>query len=253
MQAVERHRYIVEKVNTSEAVDVDVLAEVFNVSTMTVRRDLSELDRKGLVLRTHGGAVKPEVVQHILSNFDLKVNQNKIDKQEICKAAASNIEENDIIFIDCGTTLFHMCRYIVGFKNIRVITNSLPVVSELLNYPSIKINLIGGEVDSHRKAVYGKLAEQSIKDYHANKAFIGADGVSVSGGLSTYDEKESSITKNMAACADKVFLLCDSSKIEKNAFVKFSPLNTIHYLVTDKHVSEETIRLYQENNVKVVC
>ncbi len=82
--------------------------------------------------------------------------------------------------------------------------------------------IIGGEVVNERKAIYGHSAERNLELYHANKAFIGADGISLSKGLTSYDEKEASITLKMAENADEVFLLCDSTKIEKNSFVRFA-------------------------------
>lgn len=252
MQNEQRKRLILELVQQNPIMDVDALATKMEVSTMTIRRDLKELDHKKLLQRTHGGAIKLDNAHLILSNFDLKINEEKAQKVEICEKAATFIEDGDIIFIDCGTTLFHLSKLLSKFKNLRVITNSLPVASELINHPNIKINIIGGEVDSNRKAMYGKKAEESINEYHANKAFIGADAISIANGISSYDENESAITKNMALNSDKIFLLCSSSKIEKNSFVKFLPASILNYLITDSNVQKSFIKEYNQQNINVI-
>jgi DeoR family fructose operon transcriptional repressor len=252
MQGEERKRLIIEKIQAVSSVDVEELALEFDVSTMTIRRDLAELDKKGLLIRTHGGALKPENELKVLSNFDLRLGYNKANKMEICRTASRLIEDNDIIFLDCGTTLFHLSRLLNGFSNLRVITNSLPIVSELLNYPNIKVNLIGGEIDMNRKASYGRLTLESISEYHATKAFIGADGVSLEGGISSLDEKESAITKAFIKNSDKVYLLCDSSKLGKNSFVKFASLEDIDILVTDSKISQQAKDSFKNTQLKVI-
>jgi DeoR family transcriptional regulator, fructose operon transcriptional repressor len=252
MQNEHRKRLIIDKIQEDSTVDVELLAVEFKVSPMTIRRDLKELDKKGLIQRTHGGAIKLDNSMYINSNFDLRINNEKSKKIEICKKAAQFVEDGDILFIDCGTTLFHLSKLITGFKNIKVITNSIPVVSELLEFPNIKVSLIGGEVDSNRKATYGKKTEDAICEYHATKAFIGADGVSIQGGISSYDEKESTITKNMALNAEKVFLLCDSSKIGRNSFVKFLPASILNYLITDSELDTNLVEEFKNQNIKIV-
>jgi DeoR family fructose operon transcriptional repressor len=222
-----------------------------NVSEITIRRDLAELESKGLLIRTHGGAIKSKAAD-MLFTYDLKINQNRQNKEAICQLAANYINESDIIFIDCGTTLSLIIQYIVRFHNLTVITNSLPVISELIKHSNIRSSLIGGEIANERQAIYGPIAENNIGMYHANKAFIGADGVSLKNGLSSYDEKEAAITRKMIENSDEVFLLCDSSKIEKNSFVRFTTLNRIHHLITDKLILPEQIKLYKDFGVDII-
>ena len=222
-----------------------------NVSEITVRRDLSELEAKGLLIRTHGGAVKSKATE-MLFTYDLKINQNRGNKEVICQLAAQYIKEGDVIFIDCGTTLSLITKFITGFNRLTVITTSLPVISELIKFPNIRLSLIGGEVDIERQAIYGSVAENNIGMYHANKAFIGADGLSLKKGLSSYDEKEGFISWQMIENSEEVFLLCDSSKIEKNSFVKYAAITRIHHLITDQSIAPEHLKLYRDNGVDVI-
>ncbi len=251
MQLEKRKRIILDMLSSQETVTVQEIVEKCFVSEITARRDLVNLETKNLIIRTHGGAMKSKAID-TLFNYDLKINQNAEQKTAICKKASEFISNNDIIFIDCGTTLIHLTKFITRFDSLTVITNSLPVVSNLINFSNIKLIIIGGEAISERKAIYGSVAERSIVQYHADKAFIGVTGVSVQKGLTSSDENESAITLKMAENADKVFLLCDSSKIERNSFVQFAPLSKIDYLITDEGIDPSLINTYKDHDVNII-
>ncbi len=246
-----RKEIILSTLNETGILYTQEIMKKCDVSEITIRRDLTELESKGLLIRTHGGAIKSKAAD-MLFTYDLKINQNRQNKEMICQLAANYIDEGDIIFIDCGTTLSLITQYITRFNSLTVITNSLPVISELIKYPHVRSSLIGGEIANERQAIYGPIAENNIGMYHANKAFIGADGVSLKNGLSSYDEKEAAITRKMIENSDEVFLLCDSSKIEKNSFVRFAAITKIHHLITDKLVSSEQLKLYKDFGVDVI-
>ena len=246
-----RKELILSTINETGFVHTQEIMKQCKVSEITIRRDLIELESKGLLSRTYRGAVKVKR-NDMLFTYDIKMNQNRQNKEAICRLAANFIEEGDIIFIDCGTTLSLIPKYITKISNLSVITTSLPVISELINYPNIRISLIGGEIDSERQGIYGPIAEKNIGMYHADKAFIGADGISMMRGLSSYDEKEGAITMQMMENSDEIFLLCDSSKIEKNSFVKFASISAIHHLITDNQITPEHLKMYQNIGIVIV-
>ena len=246
-----RKEIILNTLNESGILYTHDIMEKCNVSEITIRRDLTELESKGLLIRTHGGAVKSQAID-MLFTYDLKINQNRRNKELICQWAANYIDEGDIIFIDCGTTLSLIAKNIAKFNSLTVITTSLPVVSELIRFRNIRLSLIGGEIDNERQATYGPIAENNIEKHHADKAFIGVDGLSLKKGLSSYDDKEGAVTLKMMENSDKVFLLCDSSKIEKNSFVKIASITKIHHLITDKLISPEQLKMYQDFGVDVI-
>jgi len=246
-----RKDFILNTLNETGVLNTVDIVEQCNVSDITIRRDLIDLESKGLLTRTHGGAIKSQITDKLF-NYDHKINQNRQNKEEICQLAASFIDEGDIIFMDCGTTLSLLSKYLTKFSVLTVITTSLPVISELINFPNIRLSLIGGEIDDERQATYGSIAENNITMYHANKAFIGADGVSLNKGLSSYDEKEGVVTLKMIENSDEVFLLCDSSKVEKNSFVKFASITQIHHLITDREISPVPLKMYQDFGVEVI-
>ncbi len=245
-----RKRFILSRLEKEGTVLTQEITEYCDVSEVTARRDLTYIESQGLLSRIHGGAVKSRSADAMFS-YDKTALHNRDRKIRISASAASFIEENDSIYVDCGTTVYHLSRYISHFQNLRVITNSLPVVSELIFHPRIRVYLLGGELDSERRAMYGPMSENMIRYYRARKAFIGAGGISLADGLSAGNEKEASITRMMAQAADTVYLLCDSSKIENNAFVHFAPLEMIDYLITDE-MAPGLVTAYEKHNLKVV-
>jgi DeoR family transcriptional regulator, fructose operon transcriptional repressor len=246
-----RKKYILNHLVKTESITVQNIVEKCGVSEITARRDLSALEDSGLLVRTHGGAIKSEIISGMFG-FDKKSMVNRDNKIDICRFAASYIEDNDTIYIDCGTTTYYLSRFLTKFRNLRIITNSLPVVSELLPYSNIIVYLIGGELDNSRKALYGPMTDNLLSRYKADKAFIGAGGVSLATGVSSVDEKEISVTIKMAEAAQTVFLLCDSSKIEKDSYFTYSSLSFISYLITDKNIDPKLVNLYRSNGINIL-
>lgn len=246
-----RLKHILHTLDKKDFVRVSDLVERLEVSPMTIRRDLGDLERRGLLVRTHGGAMKSEVIASLFS-FERRLERNGAAKEAICSAAARFVADGDILFVDCGTTLFRLARHLRGKRNLRVITNSLPVVAELLHAPGVRVSLVGGEVVGERQAVYGAAAERAIGEYHADKAFIGADGLSLKNGLSSYDEQEAGVTRRLAENSDRVFLLCDSSKLERDSYVRFAPLSLFQVLITDHRLERALRDRYRRQGIEIV-
>ena len=224
-----RKQKILNKLNNAGEVDVKLLATELDISEITIRRDLNQLASDGLLYRTHGGAMKinPLARPH---DFVNKAAQNSIVKDNICREAAAHINDGDIIFMDCGSTVFRLCQFLKN-KKIKVITNSIPVVYELQNC-AVSLNIIGGEFDSDRQAVHGKIANEHIARYHAGKAFLGVDGISANG-LFANSELEASITSTYIDQSAYTFVLCDDSKIGKETYLKFANLDKVNAIITN--------------------
>jgi DeoR family fructose operon transcriptional repressor len=244
-----RKQLIVRTVEERGSADVGELAELLQTSEMTVRRDLVQLAASGLIYRTRGGAMKVSLAtyKHTFAN---KTTVHAERKDYICQLAAQDIQEGDVIFMDCGSTVFRLCQFIRN-KRITVVTNSLPIVAELMT-SDVSVNLVGGEVDKERQAVHGLMAEEHMARYHANRAFIGVDGLSLDHGLSANSEKEASTAIAMARQTEKVYLLCDSSKLETNKYLYFAPLSLFDVLITDKEANPDVIAAYRQAGITLI-
>jgi DeoR family fructose operon transcriptional repressor len=224
-----RKQSILQRLADTGEADIKELATAFGVAGITIRRDLNLLAADGLLQRTHGGAIKLSPPNPPFP-FANKAATNIKAKEAIARRAAAVINDGDIVFLDCGSTVFHLCPFIKN-KKIRVITNSLPVVHELQD-SQVSINLIGGEFDTERQAIHGKMAEYHIAKYRANKAFLGIDGISPRG-LFANSEKEATLTMSLAAHSASAWLLCDNSKIGRETYWQFAGLHLIGTVITD--------------------
>jgi DeoR family fructose operon transcriptional repressor len=241
-----RKQIILEKLNIDGEVDIKKIAIELDTSEITIRRDLNQLAADGLLYRTHGGAMKVDPLQ-VPHDFINKAAKNVEAKDKICRAAASQINHGDIIFMDCGSTVFRLCQFIRG-KKIKVITNSIPVVYELQN-SLVSLNIIGGEFNAERQAVHGKIADEHIARYKATKAFLGVDGISRNG-LFANSELEADITQAFAAHSAKTYLLCDDSKIGKESYLKFGELTMINTIITNS--KSEELAYFKKKGVEVI-
>jgi DeoR family fructose operon transcriptional repressor len=250
MSYPERKKEILTLLEKFENLSVMEIAQKLSISPATVRRDLLDLSNEGLLTRTHGGAMKLDYLP--LTAFNKKQTANDLSKQAIGKLAAEQVTDGDIIFMDCGSTVFTMCPHLKKISRLKIITNSLPIVAELIDVPGISINLIGGELDAERKAVHGEVALQHINNYHADKAFIGIDGFSVENGLSSHSEKEASITKAFIQNAGRVYLLCDASKIGKDVYLKLGLVKMVSCLITNSQLEGAVKDAISEKGITVL-
>jgi DeoR family fructose operon transcriptional repressor len=247
----ERKKQILKILDKKESMEVQEIADELEISAVTIRRDLQQLADEGLLIRTHGGAMKAQP-RHPFTAFADKESVAASKKKYIGKLAAALVKPGDTIFMDCGSTVFAMCAWLKDISPLRIITNSLPVAAEFVDIPGIRVNLAGGEMDGQRKAIHGSKAVAHIRSYHADKAFIGTDGFSIKNGLSAFSETEASISTAMIESAGKTFVLCDSSKIGKESYLRFAPLSMLTALITDKELKGAQAAALKGKGLKVI-
>ena len=243
-----RKQKIIEKIEQDGVVDIKEITLLCNTSEATVRRDLLVLAEQGLLVRTHGGAIRTSLAQ-VPVGFAQKSAINAHQKDAICLLAAALIQEGDVVFLDCGSTVFRLCPFIRNLK-IQVVTNSLPIINALID-SEVKLNFAGGEIDFERQAAHGKTALEHFGRYRANKAFLGVDGFSLKNGLSANSEKEAETTLVLAQNAKETYFLCDSSKLEQDRYFPFAPVSFIQNLITDSNAPAILVEQYETAGVKV--
>lgn len=228
---------------------VGELAEELEVSEMTIRRYLDQLEEQDLVTRTHGGAYIGEE----MIDVDYRVRETlcRPQKEAIGRVAASLIESGESIFIDTGSTAAYVALAIDGTKRITVVTTSIVVAETLERKPNVETILLGGRVHAPTHSVQGPIAQEVIKQFRFSKAFIAAVGIDVTQGLTQGNLEEVPVKQTAAANAKQTIAVLDSSKFNRQVLVMLLPIDEISMLVTDDGVSPEDRAALEERGVEV--
>lgn len=250
MFAEERKREILKLLQVQGKVKTLALAERFEVSEPTIRRDINEMDEQGLLIRTHGGAIALEPAEQEPS-FVEKSDRFLKEKEQIGRIAAAMIHDGDTVVMDTGTTTLMIARHMQA-ENVTVVTNSLDIAYELEHKPNIEILITGGIIRWNTRAMIGPVADAALERFRVDMAFIGANAVSLENGITTPNIGEADIKRKMMQVAKKTFVVLDHTKFDKTTFSRIADLNEISGIITDPGVSEETVRRYEQADVSII-
>ena len=246
----ERLQMINQYIQTHSRASVSELCELLDVSESTVRRDLKELEIKGALKRTHGGAVFPELVSSE-PTFTEKEDKYRREKEMIAKKAAEMIEEGDSLLIDSGTTTMYLSAQLLKFRSLTVVTNSIILAQQLSSHHGIQIILTGGTLRQNTMSLVGPIAEDSLEKIRVDKAFIATNGIDAKFNLTTPNIVEASIKKKMIGCANEVIVLADNSKIGYVSFAKFANISEVNSCITGAMLSKDKIRELESKGLKI--
>lgn len=229
---------------------VKTLCEKFDVSESTVRRDLTELERKRLIKRTHGGAVTLDAVGSEPTYLEKKDCYLE-EKRSIAACAAGLIEEGDSVLIDSGTTTLCMAPALARFRKLTVVTNSIHLAAQLSGCTGISLILVGGLLRPNTMALVGPVAEETLSRIRVDKAFIALNGIDSEMGLTTPNLLEASVKAKMMEVAEQVYVLADHTKAGRVTFAKFGAAAEIDGLVTSRLIPEEQRQRLEQKNVQI--
>ncbi|WP_146810632.1 DeoR/GlpR family DNA-binding transcription regulator, partial [Aneurinibacillus danicus] len=241
-----RKRTILKKLVTEEKIYVPDLAETLNVSSETIRRDLDRLEKEGKLKKVYGGAILANA-DRLEPPFAQKTIINQAEKRAIAKQAASLIEDGDIIMIGNGTTPLEIVRFLSDKKNITLITHSAPVLLLAIEVFKGKTIFIGGEVDIHQQSTHGPLAELTLKQIKANKAFISAGGVSIEDGITDYDLNEAYMSRLLMERSEELIVLADHTKLGETTFSHICELNRVSTVISDWNCPREWEEIFRDH------
>jgi DeoR family transcriptional regulator, fructose operon transcriptional repressor len=245
---------LLEMLQVHKRIDVKTVASSLSISEATVRRLFAELEEQGKVLRVHGGVQLAPPLNYDYS-YRLSTQHKNREKTAIGDAAAEVIEDHDRIFLDSGTTVIKLAEALSlklqsgKLKNIVVLTNSLNLIDTLANW--CKVILIGGEIRVERRDVCGVISEKSLSFFRVNKAFLGADGVDVNSGCMATDELTAKMNEIVISRSEKIFVLADSEKFNRNSFVSYTELEKIDRIYTDSNLDGEILSQFKEQEIDV--
>ncbi|MEG1431428.1 DeoR/GlpR family DNA-binding transcription regulator [Eubacterium sp.] len=247
-----RLNQILELLKQQGSVSVTELSEIFGVTTKTIRRDLEILEAEGELLRTHGGAelLKTDILRE--KPFELRLNIESEKKDRIGRKAAELIQHGQKIFVGAGSSLYHMNAHIDNQKRLYVVTDSVTVVNQLNSRSEIGIFLIGGEITKHVLGTTGTIAEETLKDFWFDTAFISATTIDDGGRLFHRGPAEFGIYRQLAEHSGRLIALIDSTKLGKRDFINAATLQKGDILVTDDCASPTLVQSYEELGIQVI-
>lgn len=248
-----RHLKIIKYVNQREIATVKELSDEFDVSRQTIRRDLSVLVEKKILERYHGGVRKPMTISEVVmtKDFDTKINSNMDEKNKIGLKAAEFIKDDDIVFMNGGTTVLSFLKSVSG-RNITVVTNNAAALECTLN-PGIDLLILGGTYQMKLKSFVGELTIANIRCIYSNCTILGTNGLDPVNGMTTSVFQECSINNAMIDHSrGKVVLLADHTKMGLVSNYVSSPLNKINVIITDSKCPAEFITAFKEQGIEVI-
>ncbi|HEK6921638.1 TPA: DeoR/GlpR transcriptional regulator [Staphylococcus aureus] len=238
-----RHELILEELSHKDFLTLQELIDRTGCSASTIRRDLSKLQQLGKLQRVHGGAMLKEN-RMIEANLTEKLATNLDEKKMIAKIAANQINDNECLFIDAGSSTLELIKYIQA-KDIIVVTNGLTHVEALLK-KGIKTIMLGGQVKENTLATIGSSAMEILRRYCFDKAFIGMNGLDIELGLTTPDEQEALVKQTAMSLANQSFVLIDHSKFNKVHFARVPLLESTTIITSEKALNQESLKEYQQ-------
>jgi len=251
MAKEQRSKQILQLLEQRGTIDVSQLCNLFGVTPMTIRRDLDSLEAQGKLLRTHGGAILNNTDILLEQPIHLRLNQDVQKKEMMGILASSQVIDGEKIFISSGSTLFHFAKFIDNSKRLLVVTDGLNVAIELNSRNRISIFVIGGELRSNTLSTTGSFADEMIKQFNFDTAYLGVTSIGLDGSLYHGSMVEIGLYKKIRKNSKKIVVLADGKKLGKNDFVCVGKLGPGDTLITEDSVEPWLVKNYEELGIQV--
>jgi DeoR/GlpR family transcriptional regulator of sugar metabolism len=229
---------------------VTELSEELGVSEATIRRYLDRLEQKELIRRTHGGAWTGQDVTEV--DYRVRETANRPEKEAIGRLAWSLIEPNESVYVDSGSTTAHLAAAMDDSRHVTVVTSSTVVLQILENRGTIGTIMLGGKLNAPSHSLVGPIAEETARQFHFTKAFLGTNGIDLEEGLTQLNVEELPVKKRVAASSRQVIVLADSTKFSRHLFVSFLPLERVNVIITDAGIPAEFKKALEGRNIQVL-
>jgi DeoR/GlpR family transcriptional regulator of sugar metabolism len=247
----ERHEQIIELVERNGRVSVAALSERFDLSKATIRSDLEDLVKQGLIVRTHGGAISSDYA-NIEMSFDVRRRLNEPQKRRIGAAAAAMIGDGEAIALDASTTAMAIAEQLGGQRELTIITNGILAATTLMNTNGITVLMPGGFLRKESVSLIGTEGRDLIKKYNFQKGFFGAKGFTLQEGLTDVNRDEVAIKRDLVLRAKQVIAVVDSSKWGRVGFASFAAVDELDTVITDNGASKDMIAALERDGIRVI-
>lgn len=246
----ERKNKIVEYINNADKAKIEDVMSLLKISRTTARRDLIDLEKKNLILRTRGGLVKKQYFK-----YEFSLNEKKdlyIEKKnKIAKIAKEYINDGDVIYISGGTTTLELARILYDKKNLLVFTNAINIALELMNNSNINIKIVGGYFREKTYSMVGQDAMDYISKYNFDKIFLGVNGIT-NEILTTPNELESVVDAKAVEKSKEVYVLADETKFGSIAYSTICKIDDINYIITNTKPDSKFLEEVSKKGITVL-
>lgn len=251
-KTLERRNEILEMAKKKGMVRVSDLSSYYKMSSVTIRKDLSYLENKGILRRIHGGAVLRSDPQKSVDYFGRR-EVFRTQKQEVARAAADLIQNGDSVMINVGSTTSYVADYLKDKRDLFVVTNSFTIVEQLMHCEDITTFFLGGRVDPRHQVTVGDNVIEQLAKYSIDKLIMGADGVDPNCGITSVNHVEDYILHQMIAQAKRRIVVADESKLGRAALVQIAPITAFDVLVTNRSDEKAgVIRALEARGIEVI-
>ena len=240
-------------IQLEKMVSVERLSEHFNISPITIRRDLNRLQKEGFISKVHGGAIfKDNLAPEPIFNEQIKIHAK--EKEKIAKEATKRISDGDAIILESGTTCLAMVEFLTSFRNLKISTAGIPIMLELWraysNRTDFIIGVCGGIIRSTSNFFTGSHAINYFHNINVDKAFISAVAISIDKGISSATEHDSELTKAIISSAKEVILVSDSTKFGRYSYINTASLDRVNEIITDNNLPKDVHKMLKSMNIK---
>lgn len=237
LMAEERRQRILVLLHAEGRVLVGSLSDLFSVSQITIRKDLDVLNERGLIQRSHGGALLPSSDALLDRSVQEKQKLHAAEKGRIAAAAAKLVRDGSCVMLDSGTTTAVIAQELKKLSSLTVITNAINIAADLAN-TNFEVILTGGTLRKNSFSLVGPIAEDVLKEVHADILFLGVDGFDLEIGLTTPNLLEARVNRAMVSSSHKVVAVCDSTKFSRRSLSRIMSVTELHHVITDKGLPE---------------
>lgn len=249
---IDRRRKIYEILKKSHNISINDLCDTFGVSKNTIRRDIADLEKKGVIEKVYGGIVLAESPKDAPEPFAFREERNAEAKQIIGRLAASLVEDGDVIYIDSGTTTMHMVPHLIEKRGLTILTASVHVINMAVTYHQLSVISTGGTFYPPSKAFVGPQVIEGLRRYSITKAFLASTGISIEHGATNTSPLECEIKQCLMEKTCPHFLLVDDSKFDMPTLMTYCSLKDLDALVTNTLPPENYVSYFQENDVRLI-
>ncbi len=249
---LERQQNILGWLDDHRKSTIPELSEIFEVSDVTIRRDLKALEEEGLVQLMHGGSVHRIVADRVEPPILKRQHDNQAAKLRIARAAASLVHDGESVFVGSGSTAMYVARFLRERRGLTVITNALTVVEELAPYDDVNVIILGGMLRPSELSMIGHVTEQTLREVRVDKVFIGIRGIDLAAGLTNDHMPEVMTDRAILAMGAHVILLADHTKFGRIASSFVAPVSDVSIVITDDQSPLDMLNAIREQGIEVI-